>query len=93
MVAAPLYAGLRLTERRWLAGAEGMQRSVLRRWMIYLALLVSAAALLGDLVYVIYSLLIGDLTTKFLLKALCVAVVVGAVFLLHLGDSRTGEGS
>lgn len=60
----------------------------LTRWLIYLSLLVAGLTLLGDLVSVVYAFLEGDLTTRFLLKALSVFVVIGAAFTYYLLDAR-----
>lgn len=52
-----------------------------RRWLVYLTLFLAGAVTAGDLITVIYYFLDGqDLTTAFLLKALSVLVVAGAVF-------------
>jgi Domain of unknown function (DUF5671) len=58
------------------------------KWLIYLSLLVGGVVLLGDLVAVINSFLNGELTTRFLLKALTVLVVIGSAFTYYLYDAR-----
>ena len=60
----------------------------LTKWLIYLSLLVGGGVLLGDLVAVVMSFLDGELTTRFLLKALTIFVVVGAAFVYYLLDVR-----
>lgn len=60
----------------------------LTKWLIYLSLLVGGAVLLGDLVAVIMAFLEGDLTSRFLLKALSVLVVVGSAFQYYLLDVK-----
>lgn len=60
----------------------------LTKWLIYLSLLVGGAVLLGDLVAVIIAFLEGDLTQRFLLKALAVLLVVGAAFSYYLLDAK-----
>ncbi len=60
----------------------------LAKWLIYLSLLVGGVVLLGDLVAVIYNFLEGELTTRFLLKALVILVVVGSVFYYYLQDVK-----
>lgn len=60
----------------------------LTKWLIYLSLLVGGAVLLGDLVAVIMSFLEGDLTTRFVLKALAVLVIVGVAFEYYILDVR-----
>ncbi len=58
------------------------------KWLIYLALVVGGITILGDFVAIIVSFLNGDLTTRFLLKALTVLVVVGAPTLYYFYDTR-----
>lgn len=54
-----------------------------RRWFIYATLFFSAVTLLGDLVFLVYTLLGGDVASRFILKALTVALVAAAVFGYH----------
>ncbi len=58
------------------------------KWIVYLSLLVAGGTLLIDLVTVIMSFLEGELTTRFLLKALSVIVVVGLAFFYYILDIR-----
>jgi Domain of unknown function (DUF5671) len=60
----------------------------LTKWLIYLSLLVGGGVLLGDGVAVILGFLEGDLTTRFVLKALVLMLVVGAAFYYYLQDAR-----
>jgi hypothetical protein len=56
-----------------------------RKWLIYITLFVTALALVGDLVTVLYYFLDGqDLTAGFLLKALAVLVVAGGIFKYYI---------
>lgn len=60
----------------------------LTKWLIYLSLLVGGGALLVDLVVVINTFLEGEITERFILKAVAVLVVVGASFYYYLLDSK-----
>lgn len=60
----------------------------LTKWLIYLSLLLGGSILLGDLVAVIYEFLNGDLTVRFLLKALSMLIVIGSAFAYYLLDAR-----
>ncbi len=60
----------------------------LTKWLIYLSLLVGGLLILGDLVTIIYNFLNGELTTRFLLKALTVLGVVGAAFAYYAYDAK-----
>jgi hypothetical protein len=58
------------------------------KWLIYLSLVVGGVALLADFVAVIYNFLNGELTTRFLLKAVAMFVVVGLPCAYYLYDTR-----
>ncbi len=60
----------------------------LTRWVLYIALLIGGLVLLGDLVAVILTFLNGELTTRFLLKALTILVVVGGAMYYYWQDSK-----
>ena len=60
----------------------------LTKWLIYISLLVGGGVLLGDGVAVILAFLEGELTTRFLLKAGVLLLVVGAAFYYYLEDAR-----
>lgn len=60
----------------------------LTKWLIYLSLLIGGGALLGDLVAVIMTFLEGEITVRFILKALSVLLVVGAAFYYYVLDAR-----
>ena len=60
----------------------------LTRWAIYLSLLVAGLVLLGDLVAVIFAFLEGEITTRFILKALALLVVIGLAFYYYILDAR-----
>lgn len=60
----------------------------LTKWLIYLSLLVGGLVLLGDLVAIIIGFLEGELTTRFILKALVVFAVTGAAFFYYIKDAQ-----
>ena len=61
------------------------------RLLAYLTLLVTALVMAGDLVCVVINFLQGDATLRFLLKALVVLAVAGAVYLWYASDLRREE--
>lgn len=65
--------------------------SPVRRWLTYLTLFVAAGTLIGDLTTLVYCVLGGDLTTRFLLKVLVVAIIAGTVFGYYLWDLKREE--
>jgi len=62
------------------------ERSVsgIRRWLTYITLLVASAAVVGDLITLIFFLLEGELSVRFLLKVLVVLLVAGCTFSYYL---------
>ena len=51
-----------------------------RRWLIYFTLFAAALIIIGDLVTLVFRLLGGEYTTRFLLKVLAVFFVAASVF-------------
>ncbi len=64
------------------------RESKIRKWLLYLTLFIAALVVVGDLVAVINSLLGGDTTVVFILKALSVLLVASFVFGYYLDDVR-----
>ena len=60
----------------------------LTKWLIYLSLLIGGCVLLGDLATVIMTYLNGEVTARFIYKALTVLLLVGAAFYYYLLDAR-----
>ena len=65
--------------------------SPIRRWLTYLTLFIAASILIGDLTTLVYNLLGGELTIRFILKVLVVGAIAGTVFGYYLGDVRREE--
>lgn len=68
--------------------STGGEYTGLTKWLVYLSLLVGAGILLGDLVAVILTFLNGEITTRFILKALTLLVVIGAALRYYALDVR-----
>ncbi|CAN5272303.1 hypothetical protein BH23GEM2_BH23GEM2_01800 [soil metagenome] len=62
-----------------------------RRNVTYVALVLTAAILIGVFITLVYNLLGGDLTARFLLKSLTVAGISGSIFIFGLRDLRRSE--
>lgn len=63
-------------------------RSPIRRWLTYLTLFLAAVAIGVDLMTLIWSLLGGEMSLRFLLKVLTVLVVAGAGFFYYFVSLR-----
>jgi len=92
-VAFPIYL---LTARvifRETADRPERLKSGVRRWLTWIALLITAATMMCDLIWFVDYFLTGDLTVRFALKSAAVFVIAGAIFAYYLSALRwTGEG-
>ena len=65
-----------------------VRESKIRKWLIYLTLFIASLVMIGDLVGTINTFLGGEITARFILKALSVFLVTGLVFGYYLDDVR-----
>ncbi len=86
IVAFPLYVFLMRQLQKGAKADPERRESRVRKWLSYLTLVVASSVLIGDLISVIFNLLGGELTIRFLLKALTVFVITGALFGYYLSD-------
>lgn len=91
VVAFPVY--LLLTRRlvREVSADPTRRTSAVRRWLIHLTLAIAALIVLGDLIALVYSLLSGELTVRFVLKCLIVAAIAGSVFAYYSWTVKTDD--
>lgn len=61
---------------------------MLTKWLVYLSLLLGGGVLLGDFVSVILAYLNGEITLRFILKALTLVIVVGSAFYYYFKDAN-----
>jgi hypothetical protein len=93
IVGAPIFFFLaRLLSKARKKDPE-IQRSQIRKWLTYLTLVIAGSTLVGDAISLVYNLLDGELTTRFVLKSLVIAVIAGSIFVYFLKDAeRDDEG-
>jgi len=91
IVAFPVFLYLSWLTAREIALDPNKRSSKVRRWLTYLTLFVAACALLGDVTTLVYNLLGGELSIRFVLKVLTVAVIAGTGFVYYLRDLRIDE--
>jgi len=91
IVAFPLFLYLFLATNRAIAKDPTKRASKPRKWLTYITLFIAASTLIGDLSALVYSLLGGELTTRFVLKVATVAAVAGGAFAFFLLDIRKDE--
>jgi Domain of unknown function (DUF5671) len=59
-----------------------------RKWLTYIALFIAASVVIGDLVATLTIFLRGELTSRFVAKAVTVIVISGGVFWYYLGSLK-----
>jgi len=88
LIAFPLYFfSMRLWFRKFRED-EGRAESKLSKWLTYLVLLVTAVTIVGDLITIVFTLLQGEITARFFLKALVILVIAGAIFGFYYLERR-----
>ena len=91
IVAFPVFVYMSWLVARGIAADPNKRHSKVRRWLTYLTLFMASSVLIGDLISLIYSVLGGEMTTRFLWKVLVVAFVAGTIFWYYLSDIRREE--
>lgn len=91
VVAFPLFLYLSYRINREVAVDPARRTSAVRRWLTHLTLALAAFVVLGDLISLVYSLLSGELTVRFVLKSLIVAAIAGAVFGYYLWSVQADD--
>jgi hypothetical protein len=70
------------------AANTGQAQSGVRKWLTYIALLLTAGAMISDLIWFLALLLQGEITVRFVLKSAVVMLICGAIFLYYLRSLR-----
>ena len=91
VVTFPVFVFVSWMNDRAVRGDPSRRLSKVRRWLTYLTLFVAAGILIGDVTGIVYNLLSGEMTTRFVLKVLTVAAIAGSVFGYFLMDLREEE--
>lgn len=87
-VAFPIFLFVMRTILREAQNDPERLESGVRKWLTYIALLLTAGAMICDLIWFFDYFLTGELTVRFLLKALTVMLICGAIFLYYLRSLR-----
>jgi hypothetical protein len=91
VIAFPVFVFLSRHLSLELARSPAKRLSAVRRWLTYLTLFIAATVLIGDTIALVHGLLGGELSIRFLLKVLVVAVIAGTIFGWYLHDLRREE--
>jgi hypothetical protein len=88
IVSFPVFAYLSMSIERSVRADPAKRRSNVRRWLMYLTIFVAASVIIGDVMSLIYNALGGELTIRFVLKALTIGTIAGMTFSYYLSDLR-----
>ena len=91
LVMFPLFVYTFRLAARQIAENPSRRGSKPRKWLIYLTLFSAALALTCDVTTLVYNLLGGEITLRFIMKVLTVAVIGGGIFTFFLHDVRQDE--
>jgi hypothetical protein len=91
LIAFPVFAYMARNVAIEVARHPIKRLSPVRRWLTYLTLFFASGILIGDMTTLVYNLLGGDATPRFLAKVVVVAVIAGGVFHYYLRDLRREE--
>jgi Domain of unknown function (DUF5671) len=91
IVSFPVFLFVSQVTRRDIVRDPRKRASRVRRWLTYVTMFVAAGVLIGDVTSLVYHLLAGELTIRFVLKAATVFAIAGAGFGYYLNDLRVDE--
>jgi hypothetical protein len=88
IVAFPVYLLVTRAILRGLELAAQKTDSGVRKWLTYMALLITAGILVGDLITFLSYFFNGELTVRFVLKVLTVLAIAGSIFWYYVGTLK-----
>ncbi|MDP2690851.1 MAG: DUF5671 domain-containing protein [Candidatus Gracilibacteria bacterium] len=91
IIAGPAYWVVSYMINKELANKTLEPESRVRKWLTYLILFIASVTVIGFLMGLLNSFLSGELTIKFILKALTSIVIAGLVFAYYFYDIRRDE--
>ncbi len=89
IIAFPIYLWISYLLSREIAQRPETLDSGVRKWLTYIALVITAGTLVGDAVWFLTTFLTGDLSQRFLAKALMLFVIVGGVYWYYLATVKS----
>lgn len=91
VVSTPVFLFVAWSNSRKIEASPVKRASPVRRWLTYLTLAVAASLLIGDCTSLVYNLLGGEMTMRFLLKTATIGAIAGTAFVYYLSDLRRDE--
>ena len=93
LIAYPLFLFMSWLLRKEILKDPDKRASKIRKWLTYITLFIAAGVIIGDLITLVFNMLGGELTLRFILKILTVGAIAGAIFGYYLWDLRKEEKS
>jgi hypothetical protein len=91
IVAFPVFLFAAWKTGKDIAADPTRRNSGVRKWLTYISLLVAAGAIVTDGIALIYNVLSGELTLRFILKVLVVAAIASAGFAYYMWSIRADD--
>ena len=88
IVAYPIYLWINRLLGREIAQRPEALDSGVRKWLTYIALVLTAGTLVGDAVWFLTTFLTGDITARFVLKTVLLLLIAGGIFWYYLRTVR-----
>lgn len=88
IIAYPLFLWLTKKLRDAMNKDPEKRSSKIRKWLTYITLFIAAGVIIGDLIALVFNLLSGDLTLRFVLKVITVGGIAGLIFGYYLWDMK-----
>jgi hypothetical protein len=88
VISFPVFTWVTIMIERDLARNPEKRQLRTRRWLLYLTLFAAGLTIVGDLSALVFQLLNGEITTRFILKTLAVLVIAAGVFGYYIGVLR-----
>jgi hypothetical protein len=93
IIAYPLFLWMTNKLRSGIKKDPEKRSSKIRKWLTYITLFITAGVIIGDLITLVFSLLSGDMTLRFILKVITVGGIAGLVFGYYLWDMKRDQES
>jgi hypothetical protein len=88
LITLPVFIGTRMFLAKMYKDDPSRKDFVLRKWLVYLTLFVAAVIIIISLISTVNVFLSGDLTARFVLKALVTVIVAAKLFSYYFFDMR-----
>lgn len=91
IIAFPVFLWISWIIAKGIAKDPDKAASKIRKWLTYLTLFIAAGIIIGDLIALVFNMLTGELTLRFILKVLTVGGIAGGIFGYYLLELRKDE--